>query len=103
MSFPCAKYACYGTPALASNVAAAVGTESQGCLMSNHGQVCGGADLDSAVYAARRLENLCEVYIKSRPLEVINMSKEEMEECVERDKTYGQVEDGAGLGHGCCR
>ena len=42
MAYPCAKYATYGTPKLAEYVVEAVGTQSQGCLMSNHGQVRSG-------------------------------------------------------------
>jgi len=101
----CAKYFTYGTLELAKSVIEAVGPTRAGCLMANHGQVCVGEDLDAAFYFAMRLENLCLQYAQVLSIgSSLVLSKEDMDACRERDKTYGQVEEG-GTGHGlgCCK
>lgn len=101
----CAEYHTYGTPELAEAVIKAIGP-SYGCLMANHGQATCGPDIDSALYYALRLENLCMQYVHVLSIGgAVNLGKKEMDECRERDKTYGQVEDGDGTGHGlgCCK
>uniref|UniRef100_A0A7S0FFV0 phosphoethanolamine N-methyltransferase n=1 Tax=Pyrodinium bahamense TaxID=73915 RepID=A0A7S0FFV0_9DINO len=103
----CAKYHCYGTPALAAAVVEAVGT-SFGCLMANHGQVCCGESLADAMYYALRMENICEMYLKALQAVPFILTKADMDECRQRDKTYGQSAEGDGTGHGlggrssCC-
>lgn len=98
----CADYHCYGTPELAKAVVAAIGPNTNGCLMANHGQVTLGEDLESAMYFALRMENICQMYMHtlSIPGGAVNLGTKEMDECRTRDKTYGQVEDGTGTGHG---
>ncbi|GMH52966.1 hypothetical protein TrRE_jg12246, partial [Triparma retinervis] len=101
----CAPYHTYGTPELARAVVEAVGG-GQGCLMANHGQATCGSDLEAALYYALRLENLCMQYTHVLAIGgACNLGKEEMDACRERDKTYGQVEEGGGTGHGlgCCK
>jgi len=59
-----APYATYGTDELAGHVVAALSGRTA-CLMANHGAVTTGADLRSALAAARYLEWLCEVYLRA--------------------------------------
>ena len=102
----CSSYHTYGTPELAKAVEEAMGT-AYGCLMANHGQACCGGDLESAVYFALRMENLCMQYVNVLSIGgAVELGKKEMDACRERDKTYGQVEEGGiGTGHGlgCCK
>jgi L-fuculose-phosphate aldolase len=64
---PCVRYSTFGSARLAEDVAVAL-RDRNACLMSNHGMTCRGADLDSAVKLAQRLEILCRQYILSRAL-----------------------------------
>lgn len=100
-----APYFTYGTPELAQAVVDAIGPSRMGCLMANHGQVTLGASLDDAFYFALRMENICEMYYRvlGIPSGAVNLTAKDMANCRIRDKTYGQVEDGTGTGHGCCR
>mmetsp|Transcript_3742 Transcript_3742/g.8090 ORF Transcript_3742/g.8090 Transcript_3742/m.8090 type:complete len:494 (+) Transcript_3742:112-1593(+) len=93
----CAPYHCYGTPKLGKAVVDAIGN-TFGCLMANHGQVCVGATLDDATYFALRMENICEMFLHTLkiPGGAVNLSKNDMCDCRDRDKTYGQIEEGAG-------
>jgi L-fuculose-phosphate aldolase len=52
-----APYATFGTPALAANVAAALGRDN-GCLLANHGAIAVGRTVDSAFGRAERIEEL---------------------------------------------
>jgi L-fuculose-phosphate aldolase len=64
---PCVRYSTFGSQRLAEDVAAALRNRSA-CLMSNHGMTCRGADLDSALKLAQRLEIICRQYLLSRAL-----------------------------------
>jgi len=69
-----APYATFGTDALAAHVAAAL-ADRTGALMSNHGAVCVGADLDRAHERALQLEWLCDVQLRAmatgRPVKLL--------------------------------
>ena len=58
----CAEYATFGTEELSKNVISALQDRSA-CLMSNHGQVAFGKDLDQAFELAQEIENICHQYI----------------------------------------
>ena len=57
----CAEYATFGTEELSKNVIKALENRSA-CLMSNHGQVAFGKDLDDAFELAQEIENICHQY-----------------------------------------
>ena len=57
----CAEYATFGTEELSKNVITALKDRSA-CLMSNHGQVAFGKNLDQAFELAQEIENICHQY-----------------------------------------
>ena len=60
----CADYATFGTKQLSKNIIQAL-NERKGCLMSNHGQVAFGKNLDQAFELAEEIENICHQYINT--------------------------------------
>jgi len=64
---PCVPYATYGSEALAESAAAALADRSA-CLLGNHGMICRGRSLRSAVGLAHRLEIMCRQYVLARQL-----------------------------------
>ena len=57
----CAEYATFGTEELSKNVIKALENRSA-CLMSNHGQVAFGKNLEDAFELAQEIENICHQY-----------------------------------------
>ncbi len=90
-TLPCAAYATYGSPELASNVAATLGTHGLACLMANHGATTVAADLDVALSLAFDVEWLCAVYRKAlahgRPTV---LDDDEIGRVAVQFRTYGQ-------------
>jgi L-fuculose-phosphate aldolase len=87
-----AEYATYGTSELAANVRAALQGGKWGdmyaALMSNHGGVTLGRDLEHAYENARLLEWLCAVYVQARMIgEPRTLTEEELRQVVERGLT----------------
>src|SRR5579871_824037 len=64
---PCVPYSTFGTRQLAEDAAAAL-TSRTACLLGNHGMICKGRSLRSAVGLAQRLEIMCRQYILARQL-----------------------------------
>lgn len=60
-----AKYALPGSKALMRNTIKAFG-ENYGCIMANHGMVCGGDSMEQAFDHCRMLEKCCARYIERR-------------------------------------
>ena len=84
----CAEYATFGTEELSQNVINALKDRSA-CLMSNHGQVAFGKDLDQAFELAQEIENICHQYtIALRLGEPKILSFEEMKKVLEKAKNY---------------
>ena len=57
----CAEYATFGTEELSKNIIKALQNRSA-CLMSNHGQVAFGKNLEDAFELAQEIENICHQY-----------------------------------------
>lgn len=87
----CAPYASFGTPELAQNAFEYM--KDRYCvLLANHGLVAGSVDLPNAFNTASLMEECCETYYLAMAAGRANiLSKEEMENMMERFKTYGQV------------
>ena len=64
---PCVPYSTFGSEQLAEAAAAAL-KDRTACLLANHGMICRGRDLDTAVKTAQRLEIMCRQYALSRQL-----------------------------------
>ncbi len=87
---PLAKYATFGSQELSDNILAAIGNYNA-CLMSNHGIVTVGTNIDSAFATAEELELVSRLYYQTKCIgEPAILSDEEMITIGEKFKTYGQ-------------
>ncbi len=87
-SIKCAKYATFGTQELSDNIIFAL-ENRKACLMSNHGQVAFGENLEGAFELAEELENICHQYINTIKLgEPKILSSTEMDVILEKVKNY---------------
>ena len=84
----CAEYATFGTEELSKNVIKAL-KERSACLMSNHGQVAFGKNLEDAFELAQEIENICHQYTIALKLgEPKILSFEEMQKVLDKTKNY---------------
>ena len=84
----CAEYATFGTKELSKNVINALKDRSA-CLMSNHGQVAFGKNLEQAFELSQEIENICHQYTIALKLgEPKILSFEEMKKVLEKAKNY---------------
>ncbi|MDO4411515.1 class II aldolase/adducin family protein [Cutibacterium sp.] len=87
-----ADYAIYGSTELAQNVAKALEGRTA-ALMSNHGSVVAGSDLDTAYTRAQELEWVCSLYLRttqSGPAKILSDAQIEAVAMKIRDTGYGQ-------------
>jgi len=89
----CAPYHTYGTKALAAATLQGLG-RNHAVLMANHGAVVVGADLETALYNAERLERECEIYWRCLQMQSVGPPKPltltEIRDLQSADETYGQ-------------
>ena len=84
----CAEYATFGTEELSKNVLKAL-QDRCACLMSNHGQVAFGKNLEQAFELAQEVENICHQYTIALKLgEPKILSFEEMKKVLDKAKNY---------------
>ena len=84
----CAEYATFGTEELSKNVIKALENRSA-CLMSNHGQVAYGKNLEDAFELAQEIENICHQYIIALRLgQPKILSLDEMKKVLDKAKNY---------------
>ena len=84
----CAEYATFGTEELSNNVIKALENRSA-CLMSNHGQVAFGKNLEDAFELAQEIENICHQYTIALKLgQPKILSFEEMKKVLDKAKNY---------------
>ena len=84
----CADYATFGTEELSNNVIKALENRSA-CLMSNHGQVAFGKNLEEAFELAQEIENICHQYTIALKLGKPKiLSFEEMKKVLDKAKNY---------------
>ena len=84
----CADYATFGTEELSNNIIKALENRSA-CLMSNHGQVAFGKNLEEAFELAQEIENICHQYtIALRLGKPKILSFEEMMRVLDKAKNY---------------
>jgi L-fuculose-phosphate aldolase len=85
-----ADYAEFGTKELSVFMLKAL-QERTACLLANHGQICFGSDLESALWLAGEIESLCHAYwaatLTGQP---VILSEGEMASVLKRFKTYGK-------------
>ena len=84
----CAKYATFGTQELSDNIINAL-KNRKACLMSNHGQVAFGDNLEQAFELAQEVENICHQYINAIRIGIPKLlSKKEMKIVLDKMKNY---------------
>ena len=84
----CAEYSTFGTEELSKNVIKALENRSA-CLMSNHGQVAFGKNLEDTFELAQEIENICHQYIIALRLGKPKiLSFEEMKKVLDKAKNY---------------
>ena len=89
---PCVPYSTFGTQSLGDDAAKALETRTA-CLLGNHGMICRGKNLKSAVKLAHRLEIMCRQYVLTRQLGEPNLlTDEQWDEFFDRAKkvSYGR-------------
>ena len=89
---PVAKYATFGTEALAKNVVDALG-QGYACLIANHGAIAAGRSLEHAYRIAWEVETLAAQYARAVQLGVPRLlDKAEMRRVIAKFQNYGQAE-----------
>ena len=84
----CAEYATFGTEDLSKNIIKAL-EKRTACLMSNHGQVAFGKNLEEAFELAQEIENICQQYIIALKIgQPKILSFEEMKKVLVKAKNY---------------
>jgi L-fuculose-phosphate aldolase len=92
-SVRCADYQTFGTAELADSVVSAL-ADRNACLLANHGMICYGADLASALARAVKLETLARQYMLARAAGLpISLNDAQMQVVQRRYRTYGQQPD----------
>lgn len=91
-SIRCARYATFGTAALARNVLAALAGR-RACLLANHGLVACDADLDRAVALALEVETLAAQYCQ-----VLQLGKPKILSEAEMRRVLAKMRAGPGYG-----
>ncbi|MFK7857989.1 MAG: class II aldolase/adducin family protein [Granulosicoccus sp.] len=91
-SVRCAEYETFGTAELSASMLRAM-KDRTACLLSNHGMVAGGKNLDNAMWAAVELETLSRQYYYAKLAgNMVILPEDEMARVLEKFKTYGQVQ-----------
>ena len=84
----CSKYATFGTRKLSKNILLALKNRSA-CLISNHGQIAFGENLEKTFELAQEIENICLQYINALRIGVHKiLSKKEMQIVLGKMKNY---------------
>ncbi len=84
----CAEYATFGTEDLSKNIIKAL-EKRTACLMSNHGQVAFGKNLEEAFELAQEIENICQQYIIALKIgQPKILSFKEMKKVLDKAKNY---------------
>jgi L-fuculose-phosphate aldolase len=84
----CAEYATFGTKELSDNVIKALENRSA-CLMSNHGQVAFGKNIDEAFELSQEIENICQQYVIALKIGKPKiLSFKEMQRVLNKAKNY---------------
>lgn len=86
----CAPYATFGTQELSDHAVAAL-QDRKACLLSHHGMIACGADLDRALALAVEVESLARMYWQALQVgEPALLPDEEMDRVLHKFQTYGQ-------------
>lgn len=87
---PLADYATFGTGRLSRSILKALG-DLRACLLANHGQIAIGRKTFAALELAREVEELAAQYCLTLAIgEPVILPDEEMDQVLEKFRTYGQ-------------
>jgi L-fuculose-phosphate aldolase len=89
-SIRCSDYALFGTQELSNNIIAAM-AQRKACLISNHGMIAIGKNLNEAINIAIEVEHLAQLYVQAKMIgtpKLLNDSQ--MLEVIDKFKTYGE-------------
>ena len=88
----CARYATFGTQALADHAVAAL-ADRKACLLANHGVIAVGASLDVAWVMAQEVENLASEYLDllAAGLKPVILNAAEMQRVQAKFADYGKL------------
>jgi L-fuculose-phosphate aldolase len=90
---PCARYATFGSEALARSIVDELGERGRACLMANHGMLAAGSTLDAALALAVEVEYLARIYwLSLQGGTPVLLDDEEMARVHERIGQYGRRE-----------
>jgi len=86
---PCVPYFTFGTTELGEAAAQALKSRTA-CLLGNHGMICRGGSLSSAVSTAHRLEIMCRQYLLAKQFgEPLLLTDQNWEDFFERGRKIG--------------
>jgi len=89
-SVRCAPYAMFGTKELSDNILEAI-QDRKACLLSNHGLVALGKDLNEAFNIAEEVEHLSRLFIEAKKIgEPLLLSDKQMTEVLNRFNSYSR-------------
>jgi len=89
-SVRCAPYAMFGTKELSDNILEAI-RDRKACLLSNHGLVAVGKDLNEAFNIAEEVEHLSRLFIEAKKIgEPLLLSDKQMTEVLNRFNSYSR-------------
>ncbi|WP_304308590.1 class II aldolase/adducin family protein [Pseudacidovorax intermedius] len=95
---PCARYATFGTDALAQSAVDALAGHTA-CLLANHGMICHAVSIEKAVANAAKLETLARQYWMSAQLGApVVLDAAEMATVRDRYRSYGKARLPRGAG-----
>ena len=89
-SIRCSDYALFGTQELSNNIIAAM-AQRKACLISNHGMIAIGKNLNEAINIAIEVEHLAQLYVQAKMIgtpKLLNDSQ--MLEVIDKFRTYGE-------------
>jgi L-fuculose-phosphate aldolase len=86
----CARYATFGTPALARAAVSAL-KGRKACLLANHGQIAFGDTLDEALSIADQVEQLARMYMDALQVgKPVVLGDAEIKRVLKKFETYGR-------------
>ena len=89
-SVRCAPYAMFGTKELSDNILEAI-QDRKACLLSNHGLVALGKDLNEAFNIAEEVEHLSRLFVEAKKIgEPLLLSDRQMAEVLDRFNSYSR-------------
>ena len=89
-SIRCSDYALFGTQELSNNIIAAM-KQRKACLISNHGMIAIGGNLNEAINIAIEVEHLARVYVQAKMIGIPKLLNDnQMLEVIKKFKTYGE-------------